>query len=128
MNILGAIQHYLPHATQPGVHPGGPVQPQPLPRISPAELRDVAPLVPLKPTGEAQGAPSFGGMLGQLAQEVSAKQGEARDAVHSLMKGDPVSLHQVMISMEEAGLSFQLMVEVRNKLLEAYQELMRMQI
>ena len=37
-------------------------------------------------------------------------------------------LHQAMIAMEEASVSFQLMVEVRNKLLESYQELMRMQI
>jgi flagellar hook-basal body complex protein FliE len=39
-----------------------------------------------------------------------------------------VSLHQAMIAMEEASVSFQLMVEVRNRLLESYQELMRMQI
>ena len=37
-------------------------------------------------------------------------------------------LHQAMIAMEEANVSLQLMVEVRNKLLESYQELMRMQV
>jgi len=45
-----------------------------------------------------------------------------------LMSGKNVSLHQVMISMEEANISFQMMVEVRNKLLDSYQELMRMQV
>jgi flagellar hook-basal body complex protein FliE len=45
-----------------------------------------------------------------------------------VLSGQNVSLHQAMISMQEANVSFQLMVEVRNKLLESYQELMRMQI
>jgi flagellar hook-basal body complex protein FliE len=45
-----------------------------------------------------------------------------------LQSGQTTSLHQAVISMEEANISFQLMVEVRNKLLESYQELMRMQI
>jgi flagellar hook-basal body complex protein FliE len=67
-------------------------------------------------------------MLGQLVNDVSAKQVAARAAVGGLLSGENVSLHQAMISMQEAGLSFQLMVEVRNKLLESYQELMRMQV
>jgi flagellar hook-basal body complex protein FliE len=45
-----------------------------------------------------------------------------------LLSGKNVSLHQTMISMEEASVSFQLMVEVRNRLLDSYQELMRMQV
>jgi flagellar hook-basal body complex protein FliE len=45
-----------------------------------------------------------------------------------LQSGQNVSLHQTMIAMEEASVSFQLMVEVRNKVLESYQELMRMQV
>jgi len=45
-----------------------------------------------------------------------------------LQRGEPIPLHQAVIAMEEASVSFQLMVEVRNKLLEAYQELMRLQI
>jgi flagellar hook-basal body complex protein FliE len=48
--------------------------------------------------------------------------------VRTLQSGDKASLHQAVIAMEEANVSFQIMVEVRNKLLEAYQELMRMQI
>jgi flagellar hook-basal body complex protein FliE len=48
--------------------------------------------------------------------------------VNGVLSGQNVSLHQTMIAMEEASISFQLMVEVRNKLLESYQELMRMQV
>jgi flagellar hook-basal body complex protein FliE len=76
---------------------------------------------PLKPG-------SFSNVLGSLVQDVSAKQAAAGDAVQGLLADQGVSLHQAMIAMEEANVSFQLMVEVRNKLLESYQELMRMQI
>lgn len=71
---------------------------------------------------------SFANTLTQAIHEVSAKQAAASDAVSGLLSGQNVSLHQAMISMEEASVSFQLMVEVRNKLLESYQELMRMQV
>jgi flagellar hook-basal body complex protein FliE len=59
---------------------------------------------------------------------VSDKQTAANDSVTGLLSGKNVSLHQTMISMEEASVSFQLMVEVRNRLLDSYQELMRMQV
>ena len=42
--------------------------------------------------------------------------------------GEPVALHTVMIHLEETRLAFQTLVQVRNKVLEAYQELMRMQV
>ena len=67
-------------------------------------------------------------LLGEFVGEVNAKQIAAGDAIAGLMSGKNVSLHQAMISMEEASVSFQMMVEVRNKLLDSYQELMRMQI
>lgn len=71
---------------------------------------------------------SFQNLLGEFVGEVNAKQIAAGDAIAGLMSGKNVSLHQAMISMEEASVSFQMMVEVRNKLLDSYQELMRMQI
>ena len=71
---------------------------------------------------------TFAQTLGGLVGEVSAKQAVANDAVKGLLAGQNVSLHQTMIAMEEASVSFQLMVEVRNRMLESYQELMRMQI
>ncbi|MFO1497096.1 MAG: flagellar hook-basal body complex protein FliE [Verrucomicrobiota bacterium] len=73
-------------------------------------------------------AGSFESTLGRMVSDVSAKQGAASDAVAGMMEGQDVSLHQAMIAMEEASVSFQLMVEVRNKLLDSYQELMRMQV
>jgi flagellar hook-basal body complex protein FliE len=71
---------------------------------------------------------TFSDMLGRAVGEVNAKQSAASSDVEGLLTGKNVSVHQAMISMEEAHLSFQLMVQVRNKLLDSYQELMRMQI
>ena len=48
--------------------------------------------------------------------------------VTGLLSGEDIPLHRAVIAMEEAGVAFQLMVEVRNRLLEGYQELMRMQV
>jgi flagellar hook-basal body complex protein FliE len=70
----------------------------------------------------------FGDMLGGLVNDVAQKQAAASSTVTGLLSGQNVSLHQAMISMEEANVSFQMMVEVRNRLLDSYQELMRMQI
>ncbi|MBT7537214.1 MAG: flagellar hook-basal body complex protein FliE [Verrucomicrobia bacterium] len=77
-------------------------------------------------TGEA--GTSFANMLKSLAQDVSVKSAQAGEAVQGVLAGEGVPLHQAVIAAEEASVSFQLMVEVRNKLLESYQELMRMQV
>ena len=74
------------------------------------------------------GSGSFESTLNQFVAGVNAKQAIGNDAVSGLLSGQNGSLHQTMIAMEEASVSFQLMVEVRNKLLESYQELMRMQV
>jgi flagellar hook-basal body complex protein FliE len=97
------------------------------PLASPISAAELGSLQPTAIAGATQGA-SFGQMLGSMVNDVSARQSAASDAVSGLLSGGNVPLHQAMIAMEEASVSFQLMVEVRNKLLESYQELMRMQI
>jgi flagellar hook-basal body complex protein FliE len=90
-----------------------------------------SPLLPGQTTGIAPAQPSgesFGSLLGRMVADVNAHQNAATEAVASLQNGGNVSLHQAVIAIEEASVSFQLMVEVRNKLLESYQELMRMQV
>jgi flagellar hook-basal body complex protein FliE len=89
--------------------------------IGPAQLEGVQ-------TQNVQAGRSFSDFLGEMVHDVNAKQSAASDAVNGLLSGQNVPLHQAMLSVEEASVSFQLMVEVRNKLLESYQELMRMQV
>ncbi len=89
----------------------------PLPRISlPSATPGAAP---------AQG---FGQMLDGLVATVDAKQQAAGALTRQMLLGDTGQLHQSVIAMQEAGVAFSLMVEVRNKLVESYQELMRMQV
>jgi flagellar hook-basal body complex protein FliE len=97
--------------------------------IPAAELRELNAGQPAGAAGEVQPAnSSFAGLLGNLVQDVSAKQSVMEQSMRDLQSGQNVSLHQTMISIQEASVSFQLMVEVRNKLLESYQELMRMSV
>lgn len=81
-----------------------------------------AAVAPTEPTGRF--ADWFDNQVGQLnTQLVQAEQG-----VQQLATGNAASLHDVMIRMEEARLSFQLAVQFRSRVLEAYQDVMRMQV
>ncbi|MEZ5278655.1 MAG: flagellar hook-basal body complex protein FliE [Opitutaceae bacterium] len=71
---------------------------------------------------------SFTDMIGTLVREVDGKSKAADSEVRNLMLGRTDNLHQSMIAMQESGLAFSLLVEVRNKLVESYQELMRMPV
>ena len=99
-----------------------------VPSIAPQELEKLnSDLGPQSSTAAASGG-SFQNLLGNFVGEVNARQVAAGDDLTGLLSGKNVSLHQAMISMEEANVSFQMMVAVRNKLLESYQEMMRMQV
>jgi flagellar hook-basal body complex protein FliE len=63
-----------------------------------------------------------------LVATVDAKQSAAQAATRKVLLGDSDQLHQSVIAMQEASVAFGMMVEVRNKLVESYQELMRMQV
>lgn len=68
---------------------------------------------------------AFANVLGDLVTEVDAKRKAAGQEVHKVMTGESENLHQAMIAMQESGVAFDLMIEVRNKLVEAYQTLIR---
>ena len=89
----------------------------------PTKIGQPGEINPSQPAGD-----SFSSVLGKLISDVNQKQSAASAAVDGLQSGQGVPLHQAVIAMEEANVSFQLMVEVRNKLLDSYQEMMRMQI
>jgi flagellar hook-basal body complex protein FliE len=103
-------------AVRPGAMPTPEIQ-APTPLGQPGEIN------PSQPSSD-----SFGSVLGKLVSDVNTKQNAATAAIDGLQSGQPVPLHHAVIAMEEANVSFQLMVEVRNKLLDSYQELMRMQV
>jgi len=88
------------------------------------------PKVLLAPHGLQGSTPAqgFGQMLDGLASTVEAKQTAAGDLTRKVLLGETDQLHQSVIAMQEAGVAFSMMVEVRNKLVDSYQELMRMQV
>jgi len=87
---------------------------------------------PCAPTGGAAATgtrgPSFGAVLADSLAQVSSLQHQAERAITQLASGGPASLHETMLALEKADLSFRLMMQVRNKIVEAYQEVLRMQV
>jgi flagellar hook-basal body complex protein FliE len=75
-----------------------------------------------------QPSTDFSSWLSQQVSDVNTKIGEADMQVRQLAVGENTNIHQVMISLEKARLSLELVVQVRNKVLEAYQNMMQMQI
>ncbi|MCD6582645.1 MAG: flagellar hook-basal body complex protein FliE [Desulfuromusa sp.] len=70
----------------------------------------------------------FGEMLKTSIAEVNQAQISADRAAEQIAAGETKNLHGAMIKLEEADISLRLMVQVRNKAVEAYQEIMRMQV
>ena len=66
--------------------------------------------------------------LKSLVKDVNSQQVEAAKNIEKLIKGEPVDIHDVMISAEKAKTSFQLLMELRNKGLDLYREVLRMQV
>jgi flagellar hook-basal body complex protein FliE len=71
---------------------------------------------------------SFGTMLTQAISDVNTLQNQANQAMDSMVHGEATDLHDVMVSVEKARTSFDLLMEVRNKTISMYQELMKMQV
>ena len=70
----------------------------------------------------------FKSMVEGFLKEVNGLQKEADASINKFVAGKEVDVHQVMIAAQESNISFQLMLELRNKLLEAYREVMRMTV
>jgi len=77
-----------------------------------------------KPTEKVLG--SFTEALRSMLHEVERADANASELKRRLLVGEPVELHEVLLATEKAHLAFQALLAVRNKLLEAYQELTRM--
>lgn len=79
-------------------------------------------------TSKTSGASEFLDSLKSAIGHVNDVQMEAGRAVDALMTGDTQDIHRTMVALQQADVSFQLMMQVRNKLVTAYEEIQRMQI
>lgn len=97
-----------------------------------SELRSVSQAAQNKATSPADapaGGVDFADVLNNALKDVSAAQGEARAMAQNFSAGDPnVNLQDVMVNLQKASLSFQQMVQVRNRLVTAYQDIMNMPV
>jgi flagellar hook-basal body complex protein FliE len=71
---------------------------------------------------------SFGAVLKDAISTVNELQKQSNQEIEKLMTGESQDLHTTVIAMQKADLSFQMMMQVRNKIVQAYQEIMRMQV
>lgn len=72
--------------------------------------------------------PGFAQMIGNQLGQIDASIQQADAAARSMAAGNDVPVHDVMIAMEQAHLKLQFAVEVRNRVLDAYQNLTNMQV
>ncbi len=71
---------------------------------------------------------NFGDTINDFIKSVNQKSKEAGKLASDVVQGKSQNLHEAMAAMEESGLSFKLMLEIRNKLLESFKEVQRMQV
>jgi flagellar hook-basal body complex protein FliE len=90
-------------------------------RILPAETDSTV----LRPSTESKSG--FSDVLHTAMDDMQQLQGQAETKVAGVLGGNGADVHSAMIAVEKADLSFQLMMQVRNKIVSAYQEISRMQ-
>lgn len=79
-------------------------------------------------TRPASSAEAPGKFLGELVGKVNDLQKQADHEIQKLATGESKGLHEVMLAVEKSGIAFQFLNQVRNKAVESYQEIMRMQV
>lgn len=101
--------------------------------MDPLNLNPLSPLKPLADLGQTgnDGAVeglNFSAILKQALQEVDVAQHSAEQEVRNLMTGGSTDMHTAILAVQKADVSFQMMMAVRGKLIDAYREVMRMQM
>lgn len=89
-------------------------------------VRHPDPVGPLRQT--APGASAFSAAFIGALRSVDALQKNAESEISRFLSGEAVDIHQVALAHQQAQLSFELFLQMRNKFVQAYQEIMRMQI
>ena len=79
-------------------------------------------------TEEQTNGTSFSNVLSDAISKVNDSEVNANNKIESLIKGEDVEMHEVMLAMQESVLSLQALIEVRNKTVEANQEISKLQL
>lgn len=92
------------------------------------KIGDAGAGLPEPPKGPQKSGASFEAAIKDALKEVTAVQNEAEKAIEDFSKGEIKDIHTVVVAMEKADVSLQTLLQVRNKLLTAYEEILRMQV
>ncbi len=95
--------------------------------LQPGRVEAMQPLAP-RPVSPGQSDGSFKSVLSDAISEVQRLQTEADTTIKKLVSGEIKDVTETMVAVERADVSFQTMMAVRNKMLAAYEEVMRMQV
>jgi flagellar hook-basal body complex protein FliE len=87
-----------------------------------------APVVGAQPGASAAGGQPFKNILLEALDQVNSMQSEANEAVEQLVTGGDVNPAEVLTTLQKADMSFKLMLQIRNKLVQAYQEINNVRI
>lgn len=90
-------------------------------------LGNIGSLPNLSPGTQDNASGGFSGVLASALQQVNQLNGGAEQQIGNLLKGGNSDMSAVMISVEKADIAFQLMMQVRNKIVSAYQDIEKMQ-
>jgi flagellar hook-basal body complex protein FliE len=93
-----------------------------------ASISGAAAAEPIRLAAESRGAGGFRDVLAGAIQNVEAFQQNASASVERLLSGEGEELHTAVMATQRAELSFEMFLQVRNKVVNAYQEIMRMQM
>ncbi len=99
--------------------------------ISPDRLPSIQPVGPAAPTRSGEAAPAgkdFASLLKQQLEQVSQMQSEADQGVQNLLTGQTQNVTEVFTAARKAQIAFSLLMEIRNKLVDAYNELHQLRV
>jgi flagellar hook-basal body complex protein FliE len=96
--------------------------------ITPVQMISLPQVAPADAASSAGGTGAFQSMLEGMIAPVEQSQAQATQAVQNFLSGGDEELHSVALAAQRADLQFNLMLQVRNKAVSAYQEVMRMQL
>ena len=98
------------------------------------EINSIGPVRPRQGAAEKitgapqQNGPSFKDTLAGFLKDVNSMQVKADESIEKMAAGEITDVHQVMSTVEEANVAFNMMMEIRNKVMDAYQEVMRIRL
>lgn len=99
-----------------------------IPKVTPQQVRRIDTAVPRIEQAQKPDGDSFKDVLADSISEVQRLQNEADVTIRQLVSGELKDVTQAMVAIEKADVSFQTMMAVRNKIVSAYEEVMRMQV